>query len=329
MHKLPVLATLSNAIAFVPLNLMTIVRLTWLPLLLIGLVQLAVSYWRLSEMIEMMQHFDPGSMFKVPTTQPLASLGWPVSVALYVLQLISIAVVAVALHRVILFNERKPGVWFSFPFGRTEFFYALMAVTALILVVVVGALLALPFVVVITPLGLTPEAYLQPQTWSMIAMSLAQKPHWFFVVALVVVYGGVIWLLLRLAAWPPTLVAEGGFGLARAWSLTRGNALRYLGLFLLVFVFFAAIGVAAYFFVAAQHISIMAWLLPTPVQADPNHPFGGVGQLFEWQRARLPYFAAAQLVGDMLAAAFGVALLSYGYKGVTGHNMAEPVTAAV
>ena len=52
------------------------------------------------------------------------------SLTTLLLEGLALSVVAVRVHRIILFNDRRPGEYFAFPFGKTEILYVLMGAPA-------------------------------------------------------------------------------------------------------------------------------------------------------------------------------------------------------
>ena len=137
MNKLPVFRTFGRALGFSIGSFGTIFRLSWLPFALFIAASLIAGIF-----VEQVIHGGK------PMIDPL-SIGAHIkdfvflNIVMIVLQAIAVAAAAVSIHRVIHFGDRKPGVWFNFPFGTTEFLYVLMgAITGLIILAVLAAVIA-------------------------------------------------------------------------------------------------------------------------------------------------------------------------------------------
>jgi hypothetical protein len=280
-------------------------------------------------------------------------------VASIILQLIATASVAVSIHRVILFGERQPGHYFLFAFGRTELLYMSMAIASTLFTVIAIALVLVPFVTLIS--GGDPIAYLsslfpkaggKPGSANLGGLAAGYFLAWIF----------AGYFMLRLAVWPPAIVATKRLSLGDAWQLTKGNVLRLFGLFLLpllVMWFPIVLAVAAYWYVNAPHEPPPAAATPseqtTPVPAGSHLTSAALAAMTSMQLALqgtppstdpmgteektppaheqidglpiAPFFNLwlFQFFFEIYLTAFGVALLSYSYKALMGIDAGEPI----
>lgn len=109
--KLPVFSTFGNALAFALGSFLTCLRLAWLPITLLLVAQQVVQ-WLLFE--DMMSHMPvlevSGKDNPVAAFQMILAI-WqqmaPIQLAFMFLQALVIAAVAVSIHRVILFGDRR------------------------------------------------------------------------------------------------------------------------------------------------------------------------------------------------------------------------------
>lgn len=183
-RKIPVFGTAAAAFAFLWRERWTIVRLSWFPMLLATL----------AERLAQDQAGIVGSEF-------LTVAAW--------------AVIAVSLHRVILFGDRAPGTVLNVRFGKVE---ALFVVAPLLYL---AASLAFDAAV---PNGLHFKGRPAMAMWIVMAV--------------------VIFFLARFCLAFPIAVVERRIDFAQAWALTHGNVWRMIFLWLLVtIVAHAALGI--------------------------------------------------------------------------------------
>src|SRR6476620_2171833 len=122
MRKLPVLAITGRVYAFLWNELGTIVRLAWLPLLLVAVAGY-VSSVLLGHYFEL-----PGESQNLkPVVKGLPGFALKNTVAA-IIDLIGLAIAAVAWHRVILFGDRRPGSSAYLSFGKVEGLFILFAI---------------------------------------------------------------------------------------------------------------------------------------------------------------------------------------------------------
>jgi hypothetical protein len=132
--------------------------------------------------------------------------GLVTTVAGGIINALAASVAAVALHRVILFGERRPGRFFHWSFGRAEkLFTAVMLVTQ---VISIGSLVIFVYVV----------------------------PGFLAVIIGLLSFVVFIYVITRFALIFPVMVVEERVDLALAQRLTSGRFWRLFGIFVLVVV---------------------------------------------------------------------------------------------
>lgn len=173
--KLLVFETAAAAYLFAWYEFATIVRLSWFPLLLASLAG-----------------YFAARTLTVIATHLMSIAAW--------------AVIAAALHRVILFSDRQPGTWLNLRFGKVEALFALPPIACVLLIIALEAL------------GVPLE--------------------WHFKGGPALVAGGVmavvIFFLGRSSLIFPIAVVERRFDFAQAWALSHGNVLRMIAVWILV-----------------------------------------------------------------------------------------------
>src|SRR5215470_7632365 len=187
MHELPVIATTGAAYRLVLRELPTIFRLSWATLFIVALLQYLLARTVLGQM---MAALGRGDIFAA------AAIGRdPLWLALkFGTDAVGTAIVAVAIHELVLFDDRRPGQYLHLAFGRREGLFALLGVAL--------ACILVPFAtIVISPFG-EPTTGLAP---------------FFATLALVV----AVYVSIRL--WPvlPIIVVQERIDVASAWRLTR------------------------------------------------------------------------------------------------------------
>ena len=208
MNKIPVFGTVSHAYGFLIGDFVTILRLVWAPLLGAAALQYYYGGQILDAAVRTMQSDDPTRMMEFMPQQFLMGL------ATFVAGIIAL----VALQRVVIFGDRKPGLFVYLWFGSAEI--RLIVVTILLLVALIAACIG--FVIV----------------FALLAALAAALPVLFIGLffAVVALMFASVWVSLRLALISPVIVAESGLGVERSWQLMRGNALRMFAILLLTFI---------------------------------------------------------------------------------------------
>jgi len=251
MNKIPVMDTAGRVWNFATNELPTIFRLTWCPLSLVLLIQLISTYF----------------IFRAVGVGQQGSLGaviMPIVMMFFVMVATTVAVVA--LHRLILFGDDKPGHYVYLSFGKTEFLFVALPVAiyfVMFIVIVVTALIS---------------------QWLTGLVGLA-----------------AVFVIFRVFLIFPIIVVEGRYDFEQAWDLGRGNVLRFVGLFLIVFlpilVVMVIIGV------------IVGALIPNTFDPRTFQPAFG---------PRIVFDLAFQFVASIVSTALGVGVLSYSYKAAKG-----------
>jgi hypothetical protein len=206
MSKIPVFATVSRAYGFLLGDFGTIARLAWAPLL----VGSGLSYVFGGQAIDasIAGHTDPA----------VAMQQMPQQFLIGIISFVAGIIATVALLRVVIFGDRKPGLPAYLWLGAAEL--RLILVTILLLIAFIAAMfgIALVFGVFAAIAAAVPALAL--------LLPIAA-------LALLVVS---IWVPLRLSLIGPVVVGENNLGVERSWALTKGNALRMLGVLLLTYL---------------------------------------------------------------------------------------------
>jgi hypothetical protein len=208
MNKIPVLGTVSRAYGFLIGDFVTILRLVWVPLLGAAVVQYYFGGEIMAAAMRTAQSADPTRMMETMPQQFL------LGIVQYVAGIIAI----VALLRVVISGDRKPGLFVYFWFGSAEI--RLIAVTLLLIVAGIAGVIGVGIV------------------FGILGAIAAQVPVLgvVLVIAAVVLSLVLLWIALRLTLISPVIVAESGLGVERSWALMRGNALRMFVIVLLTFL---------------------------------------------------------------------------------------------
>lgn len=191
MNKLPVFQTISRAYAFAIEEAGTIFRLAWLPLLIAA----AVQYAAVRSGLELIRAAVAGGQTSVGRFTLWQAVGTIIAMA-------GAAIVAVAIHRLALFGERKEGSWINLQFGKAEFLF---------LVVPILIMLPLLFLFVLSFIG--GDLFAAAVTFLLIVAGF-----YFFI---------------RLALLFPLMVVEGRALFRQAWAMSRGNFWRLAGVLVL------------------------------------------------------------------------------------------------
>lgn len=284
MQILPVFATVAASYRFLVRELPTIVRLTWAPLAIAAIVQYLVARHVLNGMAAALAAGDATA--GVPSGAHVAGIGVRACV-----ELIATAIVAVPLHELVLFRERKPGAYFHVNFGPLELRFVLLAL-------VFGA-----------------------ATFGVVLMSLSasdRTPMGYAPVAATITLIVALYVSLRL--WPifPIIVVKNRFDFREAWALTRGRFWSMLAL--------GIVGMLPLILIAV----VLTYPLPDfeSVASAPNI-LAEKRLMVDAAQAWLPLRSAVDFVISILNTAIGVALISYAYKALTGHAFEETLPSPV
>src|SRR5262245_14382534 len=290
MHDLPVIATTRAAYALALRELATIVRVSWAILVIVALVQYFLARTVLGQMAGALGSGDVLAAAAIGR-DPLWLL------IKFGVDAVGTAIVAVAIHELILFADHKSGHYVHLAFGRREALFALLGL--------VLAAIVVPFAtIVISPFG-EPTSGLAP-----FLVTLA------FIVA--------IYVSIRL--WPvlPIIVVQDRIDVAGAWRLTRG---RFWSLLALAVFGSIPIGLVALMVdsVLPPFDSLMDAITgprgSRPTLADATN---AVRRAQAWLVVRTLF----DFVTSIVYTAIAVALISYAYKTLIGRPLDEPLRPA-
>jgi hypothetical protein len=302
MFMLPIFQITGRSVWFVASNLFTLLRLSWLPLAVLLAAQYALAY--------SVMHASPGLSAKALADTDAYTAA---TMAVALLMGLSLSVVAVAVHRIILFGDRRPGHYFAFPFGKTEFIYVLMGALSFVAVLLVVMALSLGAMVLIDAGG--------GDTTDL--RKLVESYPFAAIPVILLVYVVALWLSLRLAVWPPAVVANNKLSLGEAWGLSRGNALALLGLLIASTVTFIAIGAAV--LMTASRTGLEQLLELTDRLEFDTSIDAKIARLLEGRVN--PPAIAFEFVSQFFVATYTVAILSYAYKALKGLDIDAPIDA--
>lgn len=299
---LPIFAITGHAVWFVVSNVFTLFRLAWLPLA----VFIAASYGLAAATVRL----SPGLSFDAVSETPL--FGFAVVTELLLMGL-ALSVVAVAVHRIILFGDRSPGQYFAFPFGMTELRYVAMGALTFLFIVAIVAFFALGIYALIDA---APElgAKVKPDTNPWITLTL-------FLLGLVT-YFAVVWVCIRLTVWPPAVVANNRLSFAEAWSLSRDQFWALVGLMIASSLAFIVVGGAIA--IVVSRIGDERWLtLVKDAYTDGFSLESKVKLLLG--SGTTPERVLAEFLFQFFTTTYTVAVLSYAYKALKGFDPNAPI----
>jgi len=210
VNRIPVFQTVSRTYGFLLGDIATILQVTWLPMLVVAVLNFYVGGASMDEAIA--AKGEPG-MSQTAGASYLVGF----------LALLANVMVLVALLRVVMFGHR-PGnapfyLWFGMTEARLVLTYILLTIAAIAGVVGGGILLGL--------LGAASSgAGAASPVVGVLSMALI---------------GAILWVFLKLVIVPAVVVAENNLGVERAWELMRGNALRMFAILVMVYIPFGAV----------------------------------------------------------------------------------------
>lgn len=295
---LPIFQITGRAVWFVASDAFTLFRLCWLPLALLVTAQYAMAYG--------VAHVSAGKPLNaIMESDAFAAAIWTE----ILLQGLALSVIAVTVHRIILFDDRRPNQYFAFPFGQTELLYVLMGGLSFAAIVVPAVTVGLAFAAVATLTGDVPLAKGPPE---LIALAT--------IVGLAA-YILALWLTLRLMLWPPTVVASNRLAFGDAWRLSDGNVLALFALGLASSITFIAIGgVVA---IAAVQAGAVEALDLSKTLIFEGTPEARLARVVE-NRVNAQIIAY-DFAFQFFVATYTVAVLSYAYKALKGFDMDLPI----
>lgn len=206
MGKIPVFGTVSRAYGFLLGEFATIVRLAWAPTLIAG----AISYHYGGQVFEaaMQAEKNPSAVVEM----------MPLNFVIGLVAFVTTIMVTVALLRVVLFGDRKPGLVVYLWLGMAELRFILVSI--LLVIAAIAAMIGLGMVL------------------ALLAGISAAVPVFSVVLAfgMIALFFAAIWAALKLTLIGPVIVAEKNLGVERSWELMRGNALRMFFVLVLTFI---------------------------------------------------------------------------------------------
>lgn len=282
MHTLPVFAIAREAYAFLWRERGAILRLSWFPLLLVTIVAFFAIRARIESYREVFSAGDVAKAAAAATAATSYSF-WDLTNDLA--QVTGTAIVAVALHRVILFNDRQPGVFINFNFGKVEGLFTLLPVLCgagvVLLATAIGALFE----------GVGRDA---------------------FGLAVFCLLAPTLFLIVRYALVFPIALVERRYNFQAAWTLSRGNFWRLVGVWVVV-----AVPVLLVFL-------LMQGALFSGVLLNSSSA-GDVSASIDRFEAALMRTLVLSFPASIVFGALGVGVLSYSYKALTGRRPDEVV----
>ncbi|NOT38983.1 MAG: hypothetical protein HOP13_00665 [Alphaproteobacteria bacterium] len=234
MHTLPIFETVSRTFGFViERRFFSLLRLIWLPMLLSLAVGLLPDWYQFEAIgfppkPEAMKALENDSLFTI--LQILNSVA----------SLILGAMVAISVHRMILLDDRQPGVFFYWRLTREEWLYFLAWIGYFILVMLAFALpIAAHFYYVASNETLKEAAAFLASATETDAAQNAERVKRLFSDPRLAIAGVVsfVFALIALARFGlvfPLIVAEGRLSFWRSWVLTRGSTLQLIGFWVIV-----------------------------------------------------------------------------------------------
>ena len=281
MRKLPGIEVVKRAYGFLASDFGTIVRIAWLPLLIVSIVQFFVNRAALEALTEAVSAGDL-------TLSGGDQSEWP-SLISTLLAIVGGAIVTVALHRVVLFGDRKPGTYVYFNFGKVEGLFV-------ILPLVVGMVIMLAFSAIFAS-----------------TFNPGEAPNLALIFLFLLAAAVLFFLSVRLALLWPIIVVEERFDFQQAWNLSRGNFWRLFGTFILALLPFVVVMLIAGFIEQGAFFTVRTvedFLAALRRTED-----------------LLPYSTAVNYVITVLLSAVSVAVLGYAYKALKGYGPDDIVQA--
>lgn len=300
MSKIPVFATVSRAYGFLLGDIPTIARLTWAPLL----IGAGLSYLYGPQMMDaaIAAKDNPDALAALAPTQFL------IGVAAFVTGIMA----SVALLRVVLFGDRKPGLVVYLWFGGAEL--RLVIVTILLAVAVIAAMIGAALVI------------------GLLGVMSSAVPGMGLLVS-IAVFGiliGSVYAALRLTLISPVVVAENNLGVERSWQLMAGNVLRMLLVLILTFVpYFVVAALAGYVAIGADFPPLPAFPALAGADAEATKAAAeAFGKAMEaWQidltkamRAHYVELTVLGFFGNMISTALGAGAFGSAYNAITDHQ---------
>jgi len=294
MNKLPVFKTVGQVFGFVvERRFFTLLRLIWFPALLSVFAGVGPAIYQFQKL-----GVDPKPeavfvLYGDPTYQVLSLIN---IIASFFLS----AVIAVCVHRLIFFEDTRPGTYFYLRITGDEWRYMLAFVLFTLLTLIAFAIPVAAHAAVV----FGQELKGQPFDPSMMK-SLMEDPRTWIAFGLGMFFSLIATVRFGLAF--PAIVAEGRLSFARSWQLTRGNFWRLLGFWFLVYVLAVILIVVL--------VAVLAFAVAAMVGAVllGGQTVGALGIII---------FAVPAAVSLLVYIVFGItifiAALSFSYKALAG-----------
>jgi Membrane domain of glycerophosphoryl diester phosphodiesterase len=276
MHTLPVFETAGRAYQFLLREAGAILRLSWLPLLIVTVVQYFAVRAHFSALRTALEAGNS-------TAVTADSLTWRWQILNFVVTIAGTSIAAVALHRLILMGDRKPGSFLHFAFGKIELLFTLLPVILLVPVVIVLSLV-----------------------FGVAAVALPKEAAPVLVVFIVLAWAAVMFVALRLELLLPLTVLEGRYNFGEAWKLTHGNFWRIVGVWVVTLVPFMAVAV------------VMSIVMSPLAGLGPNVQKENILAMLEQIDSLILLQSVFGYVWSIVVGALSVAVLSYTYKALSG-----------
>lgn len=277
-RRLLIPETIGDAYRFVYREMGTILRLAWFPVAVLVAIDFA------------MLAMGPTVVSLVPgNARPYWMPALARDVVAFLVPALAFAMIAVALHRVILFGDRRRGTWALFSVGREELLFVGIAVLAYLLSH--SATFIAFWIISIVP----------PNSTSSTAIALTLT---------LVIASVYLWVRFLLAY--PIAVVERRLDLAASWRLSKGVFWRLF--WILVFgtlpVTLAALVLFAAFGFSGVWVALVQGLAPWWFKTQQFWTAWGI-------------FETIGVVLSVLYTAVLVALASYSYKALRGYAWDE------
>ena len=275
MYPLPGIGVIRRSYGFVSAEFGTIVRLSWFPLLIVTVGQYLVDRAQVDGVISAVQTMNPAVLGQTQWLPLFSGL----------LSVVAVSIVAVAIHRVILFGDRRPGTYIYFAFGKVEALF-----------IVLPLLIFVAAIILSIPAGLA-------------AAAIDSSSPVIYIAAIAIPVLIVGFFSIRLSPLLPIAVVEERYDFRQAWDLTESNFWRLLGTFILGWLPFIVVLLGIGFVVGA-----VAGTSSLTVTAKPEEVIAALRRWADF----LPLVAVINYVVLIVAGAVGVALLSFSYKALKG-----------
>lgn len=281
MRKLPIWDITKLAYGFLVNDFGTIVRLTWLATLIVCALEYVTS---LAIIESLRPAMESGNIDALAGIQ--GGSWW--NFLNLVVQMLGTAIVAVALHRVILFGERAPGRIAYLAFGKVELLFVLLPL-------IVGLACVLPMILVFSALYLT-------QSTGLFALLTAA-------VGLLAIF-----VFVRTSLVLPMAVVTRRFQFKESWNLTRGNFWRLFLTWIVVFLPMLLVVMVLQTLIMPDMVKLMS---------GEGHKAKAIVDALSF--IQLP-LAISQFIFMIIGGALGVAILSYSYKYLSGAQPEDVLT---